>query len=199
MVPGHDEIVPMLGGAPEGGGEEHLRRPSARHTGVVSGESEVLDAGPPQGSRRRVAAILALLLVLGVAAAVFDRSLRSRESEQVAACREQGASEIAAASGRLAARTGTVRPTVFAMPDGELKQELLGLVSEAVAGADDRLRAASARCEQVELLWHHGDLARRRDDCVAALDQMAAWFREVSRDGAHAFRAGGGVDGRGCR
>ncbi len=83
------------------------------------------------------------------------------------------------------------------MPDGELRQQLLGLVSEAIAGADDRLRAARARCEDVELLWHQGDLARRRDDCIAALEEMAAWFAEVSRDGAHAFR--GGVDGsRGC-
>lgn len=163
----------------------------------MSGESEVLDAGPPLWSRRRVAALLALLLALGVGAAVLDGSFRSRGSDQVAACREQGASEIAAASGRLAARTGTVRPTVFAMPDGELKQQLLGLVSDAVAGADDRLRAARARCEEVELLWHHGDLARRRDDCVAALEAMAAWFHEVSRDGAHAF--GGRVDGHGCR
>jgi len=158
----------------------------------------VLDAGPAPRSRGRVVALLALLLVLGVGAAVLDRSFRSHGSEQVAACRQQGASEIAAASGRLTARTGTVRPTVFAMPDGDLRRQLLGLVSEAIAGADDRLRAARARCEEVELLWHHGDLARRRDDCIAALEEMAAWFREVSRDGAHAF--GGGVDGgRGCR
>ena len=157
-----------------------------------------MDAGPPPRSRRRVAALLALLLVLGVGAAVLDRSLRARGSEQVAGCRQHGAAEIEAAFSRLAARTGTVRPTVFAMPDGDLRRQLLGLVSEAVAGADDRLRAASARCEEVELLWHHGDLARRRDDCVAALDELAAWFREVSSDGAHAF--GGGVDGRrGCR
>ena len=163
----------------------------------MSGETEVLDAGPPLPSRGRAAALLALLLVLGLGAAVLDASFRSRGSEQVAACRQQGASEIAAASGRLTARTGTVRPTVFAMPDGELRQRLLGLVSEAVAGADDRLLAARARCEEVELLWHHGDLAQRRDDCVAALEEMATWFREVSRDGAHAF--GGGVDGgRGC-
>ncbi|MGZ5401105.1 MAG: hypothetical protein ACXWDM_13940 [Nocardioides sp.] len=163
----------------------------------MSGEAEVLDAGPLPRSRRRVAAVLALLLVLVVGAAVLDRSLRSHGSEQVAACRQQGASEIAAVSGRLTARTALVRPTVFAMPDGELRQQLLGLVSEAVAGADDRLRAAGARCEEVELLWHHGDLARRRDDCVAALEEMTAWVREVSRDGAHAF--GGGLDARGCR
>ena len=157
-----------------------------------------MDAGPPPRSRGRVAALLALLLVLGVGAAVLDRSFRARGSEQVAACRQQGAAEIVAAFGRLTARTGTVRPTVFAMPDGDLRRQLLGLVSEAIAGADDRLRAARARCEEVELLWHHGDLARRRDDCIAALEEMAAWFREVSRDGAHAF--GGGVDGgRGCR
>lgn len=158
----------------------------------------MLDAGPTPRSRARVAALLALLLVLlvlGVGAVVLDRSFRSLGSEQVAACRQQGAAEIAAATSRLTARTGTVRPTVFAMPDGDLRQQLLGLVSESVAGADDRLRAASARCEEVELLWHHGDLARLRDDCVATLEEMAAWFREVSRDGAHAF--GGGVNGGG--
>ena len=163
----------------------------------MSGEAEVLDASPRPRSRGRVAALLALLLVVGVGAAVLDGRFRSRGSEQVAACREQGASEIAAASGRLTARIGTVRPTVFAMPDGDLRQQLLALVSEAVAGADDRLRAARARCEEVELLWHHEDLAQRRDQCVAALEEMAAWFSEVSRDGAHAF--GGGVEGgRGC-
>ena len=163
----------------------------------MSGEAEVLDAAPPRRSRGRVAALLALLLVLGVGAAVLDRSSRARGAEQVADCRQQGAAEIATAFSRLSARTGTVRPTVFAMPDGELRQQLLGLVSEAVAGADDRLRAAGARCEEVDLLWHHGDLARRRDDCVAALEGLAAWFREVSSDGAHAFA--GGVEGRrGC-
>ena len=142
--------------------------------------------------------LLALLLVLGVGAVMIDRSLHARGSEQVAACRQQGSAEIAAAFGRLTARTGTVRPTVFAMPDGDLRQSLLGLVSEAVAGADDRLRAARARCEGVELVWYHEDLARRRDGCVAALEKLAAWFHEVSIDGAHAF--GGGVDGRrGCR
>jgi hypothetical protein len=163
----------------------------------VSVEEEVLDTGPRPGSRRRVVALLALLLCLGLGAAVIDGSYRSQESADVAACRQQGASEIAAATGRLTARTGTVRPTVYAMPPGPLRQQLLGLVSDAVAGADDRLRAARARCEEVELLWHHDDLARRRDDCIAALEEMAAWFREVSRDGAHAF--GGDVyDGRGC-
>lgn len=168
----------------------------------MSGEAEVLDAGPAPRSRRRVAALVALslvLLVLGVGAVVLDRSFRSQAAAQVAACREQGAAEIAAASGRLTARTGTVRPTVFATVDDDLRQELFGMVSEAVAGADDRLRAARARCEEVELLWHHEDLARARDDCVATLTEVAAWFRKVSRDGAHAF-GGGVVDGGpGCR
>ena len=163
----------------------------------MSDEAEVLDAGPRPRSRRLVAAVLAVLLVLGVGAAVLDRSFRSRGSEQVAGCRQQGSSEIAAVSARLTARTGTVRPTVFAMPDGDVRRELLALVSEAVAGADDRLRTASTRCEKVSLLWHHDDLAQQRDECVAALEEMAAWMREVSHDGAHAF--GRGVDdGRGC-
>jgi hypothetical protein len=144
-----------------------------------------------------VGAVLALLLVIVVAAVALDRSIRLGESEQVADCRQQGAAEIAATFGRLAARTGTVRPTVFGMPDGALRQELLGLVSEAVAGADDRLRADRARCEEVDLLWYHQDVARQRDDCVAALEELSDWFREVAADGAHAF--GGGVTGRrGC-
>ena len=143
-------------------------------------------------------ALLLVLLVLAVGAVVLDRSFRSQGSEQVAGCRQQGAAEIAAAFGRLTARTGTVGPTVFAMPDGALRQQLLGLVSEAVAGADDRLRAARARCEKVDLLWYHGDLARLRDDCISELQEMAAWFREVSRYGGHAFE--GSVDsGGGCR
>jgi len=161
-------------------------------------EAEVLDAGPRRRSRGWVAALLALLLVLGVGAAVVDRSYRSRGSEQIAACRQHGASEIAAATGRLTARTGTVRPTVFAMPHGHLRRQLLALVSEAVAGADVRLLAARARCAEVELAWHHGELARQRDECVATLEEMAVWFGEVSRDGAHAFRSGVG-GGRGCR
>ena len=163
----------------------------------MSGDAEVLDAGSRPRSRGLVAALLALLLVLGVGAAVLDGRFRSRSSEQVDSCRQQGSAEIAVAYGRLTARTGTVRPTVFAMPDGDLKQKLLALVSEAVAGADDSLRAARARCEGVEVLWYHEDLAQRRDECVAALEAMAAWFSEVSRDGAHAF-GGGGDSGRGC-
>ena len=164
----------------------------------MSGQAEVLDAGRPPRSRARVAALLALLLVLGVGAFALDRSFRARGSEQVAACRQQGMSTIEAGFGRLTARTGTVRPTVFGMADGERRQQLLELVSEAVAGVDDRLRAARVRCEEVELLWHHGDLAQRRDECVAALEELAAWFGEVSDDGGHAF--GAGVDGGpGCR
>ncbi len=163
----------------------------------MSDEAEVIDAGPPRRSHRRVAGLLVLLLVVGLGGFVLDLSWRSRGSERVAACRQQGAAAIEAEFGRLAARTGTVRPTVFAMPDGAVKQQLLGLVSKAVAGADDRLRAAGARCEQVDVLWHHDDLARRRDDCVVALAKVAAWFREVAGDGARAF--GGGADGRrGC-
>lgn len=163
----------------------------------MSDEAEVLDAGPPPRTRRWAAALLVLLLVLGVGAVVLDRSFRADASEQVTDCREQGAAEIATAFDRLAARTGTVRPTVFAMPDGEVRQQLLDLVSEAVAGADARMRAARTRCEEVEILWHHGDLSVRRDECVAALEALAAWFREVSRDGAEAFR--GGPEGRrGC-
>jgi hypothetical protein len=163
----------------------------------VSDEAEVIDAGPPRRSRRSVAVFLALLLVVGVAAFVLDRSFRSRGADQVAACRQHGAAEISAAFGRLTARTGTVRPTVFAMPDGELRQELLGLVSDSVAGAHRRLGVARDRCEDVEVLWYHGDLALRRDGCVAALRELAAWFREVSDDGARAF--GDGADGRrGC-
>jgi hypothetical protein len=164
----------------------------------VSGEVEVLDGGRPPRSRARIAAFLVVLLVLGVGAVVLDRSFRARESEEVSGCREQAASRIAAEFDRLTARTGTVRPAVFAMPDGDLRQQLLGLISEAVAGADDRLRAARVRCEEVGLLWHHGDLARRRDRCIAALEELVVWFGEVSRDGAHAF--GGRVDGGGgCR
>jgi hypothetical protein len=164
----------------------------------VSSEPEVLNAGRPPRSRARTAALIALLLVLGVGAVALDRSFRARGSDQVAACRQQGTATIEAAFGRLTARTGTVRPTVFGMADGERRQQLLELVGEAVAGADDRLRAARLRCEEMELLWHHEDLARRRDECVAALEELAVWFGEVSRDGAHAF--GAGVDGgRGCR
>jgi hypothetical protein len=164
----------------------------------VSGEAEVLEAGRPPRSRVRVAAFLGLLVVLGIGGVAVDRSFHAHGVEQVAACRQQGTSTIAAAFGRLTARTSLVRPTVFAMSDGDRKQQLLELVSESVAGADDRLQAAHARCEKVDLLWHHGDLARRRDECVAALEELAAWFSEVSRDGAHAFS--GGVDGgRGCR
>ena len=164
----------------------------------MSGRAEVLDAGRPPWSRARVAALLALLLVLGVGAVVLDRSFRARGSEQVAECRRQGATTIAAAFDRLTARTGTVRPAVFGMADGERRRELLELVSEAVVGADDRLRSAGVRCEEVELLWHHQDLARRRDECAAALRELAVWFGQVSRDGAHAFT--GSVDGgRGCR
>jgi hypothetical protein len=163
----------------------------------VSGEVEVLDAQPQPRSRRRLAALLALLLIVGVAAVVLDRSFRAEASEQVTDCRQQGAAEIATAFDRLAARTGTVRPTVFAMPDSDLRQELLDLVSEAVDGADARMRAARTRCEEVEVLWHHGDLALRRDECVAALEELAAWFREVSRDGAEALR-GGPAGRRGC-
>lgn len=164
----------------------------------MSGQAEVLDAGRPPPSRARVAALLVLLLVLGVCAAGLDRAFRARGSEQVAACRQQGSSTITAAFDRLTARTGTVRPAVFGMADGERRQQLLELVSDAVAGVDDRLRAARVRCEEVGLLWHHQDLARRRDECVAALDELAVWFGGVSRDGAHAF--GGNVDGgRGCR
>lgn len=157
----------------------------------------MLDARPPLRSRRRLAALLTLLLTVGVGAVVLDLSFRERGSDQVAACRDAGAVEIATAFDRLAARTGTVRPTVFAMPDGELRLELLDLVSEAVEGADTRMLAARDRCEEVEILWHHGDLALRRDECVAALEELAAWFREVSRDGAHAFR-GGPAGRRGC-
>lgn len=140
---------------------------------------------------------MALLLLLGTGGAVVDRTYRERGSEAVAACRQQGASEIAAVSGLLAARTGTVRPTVFALPDGGLRQQLLGLVSDAVAGADDRLRAAGARCQEVRLLWHHVELARQRDECVAELEEQAAWFRSVSRDGGRAFQPQGAPD-RGC-
>ncbi len=161
----------------------------------MTGQDDVLDAGPPPRPRWRTAALVALLLALGVAAAVLDRSHRERESEEVASCREQGAAEIAGAFARLTARTGTVRPTVFALPDGALRDRLLGLVGEAVADADDRLRAAGSRCAEVRVLWHHGELDQRRDACVVALEGLADWFREVSRDGAHAF--GGGAVGRG--
>ncbi len=154
-----------------------------------------MDAGPPPQSRGRVASLLAVLLLLGVGSLVLDRSARERGAEDVADCRELGAGEIAAAYDLLAARTGTVRPTVFALPEGDVRNELLGLVSAVVADADDRLLAARDRCTGVELLWHHGDLARRRDDCVAALEDSATWFREVSVDGAHAF--GGGFGDRG--
>ena len=161
----------------------------------MSGEREVLETTRRQVARGWAVAAVALLLAL-LAAAVLDGASRARGAERVAACRQHGASEIAAVSGLLSARTGTVRPTVFALPPGALRQQLLGLVSEAVIGVEDRLQAARVRCEQVRLLWHHGELARRRDACVAELDEQAAWFRAVSRDGSRAFAAGD--PDRGC-
>jgi hypothetical protein len=128
--------------------------------------------------------VLVLVLVAGWWA---DHRIRATEAEAVAGCAAAATEAVRGAEGRITAMDGYVRPTLFAVPPGRLKQELYRLVSGATVGARPALVQVRDRCSAADVLPFHGALQRRRSGCLAFLQAELRYVDAVRNDGRVAF------------
>lgn len=152
-------------------------------------EPEVLSRDGRKPWRRGVvAACLGALLVLGLPALVVDHGIRGREERALDVCATKAREGFAASTRRMDAMSGYVRPVLENGPTARLRRGLYALVSEVAAGADARLIEVARGCSRIHVWWAHQALQARREACVRALDEGAAFLRAVARDGHEAFR-----------
>lgn len=159
---------------------------------TVDADVLVAEGREPMPRRRRLA-LLAVLLLVVVTALVLDQWRRDREAAEVTACRARATEAVTAAGRPLWARTALVRPAL-ANADDDVRAYIYDSMSDVARGRDEPLRAARDACE-VTVLWHHHDLRRQRDRCLAQLDAHLAWWGEVRGDGRAAFGPGPGTGG----
>jgi hypothetical protein len=139
-------------------------------------------------SRRLVAAVAALVLGIGLVTWAVDHTVRDREQRAVAACAADAGTAVTEAYAPVLAMTQYVRPVLDSGPSGRLRRNMYSMVSRTAAGVDTRLGPARNTCRDLDVLWTHPAIRARRDACVRALDERAAFLRAVRRDGHEAFR-----------
>ena len=152
-------------------------------------EPEVLSRDGRRPWRRGVvAACLGALLVVGLPALVVDHGIRGREERALDACATTARETFAGSTAPMDAMASHVRPVLENGPTARLRRGMYALVSDAAAGADARLTEVAGECRRIDVWWAHPALRARRDACLRALDEGAAFLREVARHGHEAFR-----------
>ena len=152
-------------------------------------EPEVLSRDGRRPWRRGVvAACLGGLLIVGLPALVVDHSIRGREDRALDACATRAREKFTWSTGPMDAMANYVRPALENGPTARLRRGMYALVSDAAAGADARLSEVARECRRIDVWWAHPALRARRDACLRALDEGAAFLREVARHGHEAFR-----------
>ena len=152
-------------------------------------EPEVLSREVRRPWRRGVVATcLGALLVVGFAGLAVDHGMRGREERALDACATRARETFAGSAAPVDAMASYVRPVLENGPTARLRRGMYALVSEAAAGGDARLTEAARECRRIDVWWAHPALRARRSACLRALDEGAAFLREVARDGHEAFR-----------
>lgn len=133
--------------------------------------------------RRRLLAVVLVVLVAATAALVVDGRVRDREARGLDACALHARLAVKEADDPLYAMTAYVRPVLGHGASAWLRHSMYALVSSVAAGAGGQLAPARRRCRDVDVFWLHRSLRDRREACVGALDAQAAFLRAVARDG----------------
>ena len=137
--------------------------------------------------RALVAAVLGALLVVGLLVVVVDRGVRGREERALDECASRLQEAFARAAAPLDAMASYVRPVLENGPTSGLRRGMYALVSDAAAGSEHRLTEEGRACREIDVSWAHPALRARRDACLRALDERAAFLRQVEWDGHEAF------------
>lgn len=143
---------------------------------------ELLDVGRPPPSRRRLLVGLAVALFLAGGAWAADERVRGSEAAAVEACRTQATQVVDLATGRLTSMMIYARPALTWEVPRAVREDLYRLISRSVEGAAPRVLDASRDCAEVDVLWWHRDLRRRRDGCVRELELRAEHLDAISLD-----------------
>ena len=152
-------------------------------------EPEVLSRDGRRPWRRGVvAAWLGARLVGGLPALMVDHGIRGREDRALDTCATSARETFAGSTAPMDAMASHVRPVLENGPTARLRRSMYALVSEEAAGADARLTEVARECRRIDVWWVHPALRARREACLRALDEGAAFLREVARHGREAFR-----------
>lgn len=150
------------------------------------GDREVLEVGTGRRAglpRRLRVLLLAVVVVLTASALLVDRELRDREERDVERCAVHVAAAVDAAGRRLQTTYEYVRPGLANTPSRVLRAGLLGLVSDAAAGAATRLAPARSSCAELSILPNHSHQRERRARCLTVLEEQRSALTAVARDG----------------
>lgn len=162
---------------------------------TVDPDFEVLDGDPGELWRppRWVLVVVALVILVSSLAWYADQQDRARESDALAACRQELQAAAISSDLQMMAVATTIRPTVTSTKEGR-HGGVAGIMSRsarqllpAVIGADEVCQAVSVRP------WHFS-LRERRNAAAAYSAALAAKLGEVAADGRTSY-----VDDRSLR
>jgi hypothetical protein len=139
------------------------------------------------------AALVAVLLVLGVLAWLVDGHRRTQEDHDLAACRAALASTAQGAGERMGAMAEYLRPTLSTVR-GAKARALADLMRAPARHAIPPLRAARGSCRKVEVWPWHAATASTRRATLAYADALLDRLDRVSASGAVWFEPGDRVD-----
>jgi NADPH:quinone reductase-like Zn-dependent oxidoreductase len=150
----------------------------------VAADADTVTIGRDGPSRRTFVVVVTLATLLAVGAAVVDARVRAAENRAVEACADHAVAAARESWSPVLAMSGYVRPVLDASGSGSLRRAMYALVRRAAEDADAPLTTAAAACRRVDLFPLHGELRRRRDGCVRALDAQRRFLDRVARNGA---------------
>jgi hypothetical protein len=161
-------------------------------------DTEVLErtGRPPRLSRRGRLGAVGLAAALALVAGGADWHARRQESVAIDRCARAALTAVTAAEGRVSMMTRYVAPALASPPSDDLRDGLLGMVSDAARPSDPRLRRARGLCDAVRVLPTHAEARRTRSDCLRLLDAEVSYLTAVAADGERTFEASGVTRGR---
>lgn len=147
-------------------------------------DTDTLEIGREGPTRRTIAVVLVLTALVAGGAYAVDARMRAAETRSVEACATHAVAAARESWSPVLAMSGYVRPVLDASGSGSLRRAMYALVRRSAQDADAPLTTAAAACRRVDVFPLHGDLVRRRDGCLQALEAQRRFLDRVARNGA---------------
>lgn len=155
---------------------------------MTGDELEVIGEDRPRVSRARLVVAASVAAAVVATVALMDRRDRAAEEAQLDACVARAVATGEQEYARVAGIADYVRVVATGDVERGVLDDVLQLVSDSALRAPDRVAGVRRSCAALDIGALHSDLDDRRDACVASLDLLETFFRDVVADGSAVFR-----------